>query len=681
MASQDEPVSPTGNAQTFSPPATSTPDGQRPGSVVSSHMTDIPSEDEADGNASTSAPKTHQTRESGSVIRPETAMTAASSKIWGGARKNLGVGKRGSGTSTTSSALGTSPSLTSRSHVPSLTSNAFFHPMSSQKLQAQRAGASRPLATAQPPPAAPQPQFGDLPDNATDIDGSVIHDFAPSPVAQHGPPVQFQHVMYSEEQRQLPSRGTDFTEHDTFDQATETTSPTGHYAGGSMSESVRPLRKASVPEKAHPHLDLSGGTTSLRDLKSFPSPMLKTPQSFRSTFLPGMLDRDQGQSGESRNAAGVEKLASTASSPRLNPIDSQLRPKTESTAVQHKFGKERNYEYFEGNTMFFFGGRWQNTRQRPINVATGLFVVIPCVLFFVFEAPWLWHNISPAIPIIFAYLAYLCFSSFLHASISDPGILPRNLHQFPPLGPHEDPLRVDPPTNDWTLIKSAEPTAAAMEFPVKHCRTCNIWRPPRAHHCRLCDNCVETHDHHCVWLNNCVGKRNYRYFFTFVSSATILSLYLIGASLAQLIVYMKQENISFAKSTNHFRVSLALVILGVFAFLYPAALMGYHIFLMARGETTREFMNSHKFTKSERYRPFDQASFWRNILAVLCRPRTPSYYQFKKSYENGDQRLGLHRDQRPVLDSRGLEMDAVKPPSQGGFQGPVALRGSSQGEP
>ncbi|KAL6866699.1 DHHC palmitoyltransferase domain-containing protein [Trichoderma novae-zelandiae] len=682
--SPDSPVSPRSgsNNQAFPPRTTaSTPNERRPDSVVSSHMTDIASEDEADGNASTSAPKTHHTRESGSVIRPETAKTGASSRAWGGARKNLGVGNRGSGTSTTSSALGLSSSVTSRSHVPSLTSNAFFHPMSSQKLQAQRAVAARPLATAQPP-AAPQPQFGDLPDNATDVDGSVIHDFAPSPVAHHGPPVQFQHVMYSEDQRHLPSRGTDFTEHDAFDQATETTtSPTGHYAGGSMSESVRPLRKASVPEKAPPHLDLSRGG-NLRDLRSFPSPMLKTPRSFGSTFLPGMSDRDQAQNAENRNAAGVEKLASTASSPRLNPVDSQLRPKTESTAVHHKLSRRhRNYEYFEGNTMFLFGGRWQNTRQRPINVATGLFVVLPCVLFFVFEAPFLWRHVSPAVPVIFAYLAYLCFSSFLHASISDPGILPRNLHQFPPLAPHEDPLRVDPPTNDWTLIKSAEPTAAAMEFPVKHCRTCNIWRPPRAHHCRLCDNCIETHDHHCVWLNNCVGKRNYRYFFTFVSSATVLSLYLIGASLAQLIVYANQHDISFGKSVNHFRVSLALVILGIFSFLYPAALMGYHVFLMARGETTREFMNSHKFTKNERYRPFDQASFWRNILAVLCRPRTPSYYQFKKSYENGDQRLGLRRDQRPALDSRGLEMDAVKPSSQGGFQGPVALRGSSQGEP
>jgi palmitoyltransferase ZDHHC9/14/18 len=187
-----------------------------------------------------------------------------------------------------------------------------------------------------------------------------------------------------------------------------------------MSESVRPLRKASNPEKSPPHLDLSGD----KNMRGFPSPMLKTPKSFGSTFLPGLgdRDRDQSQSGQNRNTAGVEKLGSTASSPRLNAVDSQHRPKTESTAASHKIRKQRNYEYFEGNTMFWFGGRWQNTRQRPINIATGVFIVLPCVLFFVFEAPWLWHHVSPAIPIIFTYLAYICFSSFLHASISDPGV-------------------------------------------------------------------------------------------------------------------------------------------------------------------------------------------------------------------------------------------------------------------
>lgn len=161
--------------------------------------------------------------------------------------------------------------------------------------------------------------------------------------------------------------------------------------------------------------------------------------------------------------------------------------------------------------------------KKGINIATGLLVVLPCVLFFVFSAPWLWHNISPAIPIIFAYIFYICMSSFFHASTSDPGILPRNIQQMPPADEDEDPLRLGPAVNDWVMIKSAQSTTAAMEVPTKYCRTCNIWRPPRAHHCRVCDNCIETQDHHCVWLNNCVGRRNYRYFFTFVTTASLLA--------------------------------------------------------------------------------------------------------------------------------------------------------------
>jgi palmitoyltransferase ZDHHC9/14/18 len=213
-----------------------------------------------------------------------------------------------------------------------------------------------------------------------------------------------------------------------------------------------------------------------------------------------------------------------------------------------------------------------------------------------------------------------------------------------------------------------------MEVPVKHCRTCNIWRPPRAHHCRLCDNCIETHDHHCVWLNNCVGRRNYRYFFAFIASTTILSLYLIGASLTQILVHMTQAGISFGDSINEFRVPFAMVIFGFLGFLYPAALTVYHIWLMARGETTRELMHSQKFIKKERYRAFTQKSVLKNWTVVLCRPRPPSYYQFKKKYVEGDQRLGERKDRRARKESvNGMEMQAVKPTGSS-FQGPVSLR-------
>ncbi|KAJ3962086.1 Eukaryotic peptide chain release factor GTP-binding subunit [Colletotrichum tropicale] len=654
----------------------------RPGppSIISSRMTDIASDD--GGEAATQQtlsenPRRKSGMASETVSRPGTAKTGMS-----GSREGWRRGppprlnyitslheKRGSigGGSTAGSVNTRPPSSASRSHVPSLTSSAFFRPMSSQKLQAQRGGASRPSTqNRQQPtledaePAEPSPAAAAaVASGGPNARHSVISNPVSNPVAR----LQRQ-LSGDGEGRPPPSRGTEYTDQGTYDRITANTSPThGHYPAGSMSESVTPIYRQQRNSR-----NLSVNVDRRFRDRGNQSPA-KSPRSFRSSFLlPGRSDGEQNKSN--RSLPGAEKLSSNASTPRLNPVDSS-RPADKNNLRKSKTNLGYVFEYFEGNTVFCLGGRFQNTKHRPVNVATGLFIIIPAVLFFIFSAPWIWHNISPAIPITFAYLFYICISSFLHASVSDPGILPRNLHVFPPLEPTEDPLRLGPPTNDWTLIKSAESSTAAMEVPVKHCRTCNIWRPPRAHHCRLCDNCIETHDHHCVWLNNCVGRRNYRYFFAFVSSATFLSLYLMGASLAQILIHMNLSGISFGQSIDDFRVPFAMVIYGFISFLYPAALMGYHIFLMARGETTREYINSHKFIKKERFRAFTQGSMLKNWIVVLCRPRPPTYYQFKKRYNSGDQRLGAYREQ-PKGDSQGMEMHSVKPAS--GFQGPVSLR-------
>ncbi|KJZ72558.1 Palmitoyltransferase ERF2 [Hirsutella minnesotensis 3608] len=633
-------------------------------SVVSSRMTDIGSEDCADARQQ-QQPSIAQPKGTDAGSRPETARTGVSSKAPGPSQSrrksytSAPSAKRGSITSMSNTSTGRAPSLTTKTHVPSLTSNAFFRPMSSQKLQAQRSGASRATSIVQPP--QPQQQLQDLDDAATDLGGSVVLDTS---LAQSSAPAYQKQEPGSNTRVTSLGQGTSGLE--SFDRVTRNTSVShGHRQNGSQSGSDRPLRRGSdARNPLKVNID-----KSTRELGNLPSPM-KSSRSFRSSFLLPA----RSEQGRNRDTEGAEKLTSTNSSPRLRPVDSQGRPQTQSEQKSRAKGQGRVHQYFDGNTIFCFGGRWQNTKHRPVNVATGLFVVVPCILFYIFEAPWLWHNISPAIPIIFAYLSYICVSSFLHASVSDPGILPRNLHRFPPVSENDDPLRVGPPTNDWTLIKSAEGTAAAMEVPVKHCRTCNIWRPPRAHHCRLCDNCIENHDHHCVWLNNCVGKRNYRFFFTFVTSATILSAYLIATSLAQILIHMNRESITFGQAIDHFRVPFALAILGFIEFIYPAALMGYHLFLMGRGETTREYMNSHKFIKKERYRTFSQGSILKNFVAVLCRPRPPTYYRFKNGYQQGDQRLGIRRSQRARKNSQGLEMDPVQPGSARGFQGPVALR-------
>lgn len=231
------------------------------------------------------------------------------------------------------------------------------------------------------------------------------------------------------------------------------------------------------------------------------------------------------------------------------------------------------------------------------------------------------------------------------------------------------------------MVVSATGTNAAMEVPTKYCKSCNIWRPPRAHHCRICDNCVETQDHHCVWLNNCVGRRNYRYFFVFVCATTLLGLFLLGASLAHILIWRARNAASFGQAINHWRVPFAMTIYGLLGWAYPFSLGIYHLFLVGRGETTREYLNSHKFMKKDRHRPFTQGSLVKNWIAVLQRPRPPTYLHFKKEYEEGDQRFNPRKGKRtaPLTAEQqggGLEMQDVS--NSQGFQGPAsrALRSS-----
>ena len=222
---------------------------------------------------------------------------------------------------------------------------------------------------------------------------------------------------------------------------------------------------------------------------------------------------------------------------------------------------------------------------------------------------------------------------------------------------------------------SSGAATAAMDVPTKYCKTCNIWRPPRCHHCRVCDNCIETQDHHCVWINNCVGRRNYRYFVAFVSSGSILGIFLIFASLGHCLHYQSVQGETFRQSIVQWKVPFAMMLYGLLATPYPICLWGYHLYLMGRGETTREYLNSHKFLKRDRHRPFTQGNFLKNWIVVLLRPRTPTYLDFKQKYEPGDRRFGERRGnkQAPTQQHGGMEMQDVVN-LQPSFQGPTIVK-------
>jgi palmitoyltransferase ZDHHC9/14/18 len=157
-----------------------------------------------------------------------------------------------------------------------------------------------------------------------------------------------------------------------------------------------------------------------------------------------------------------------------------------------------------------------------------------------------------------------------------------------------------------------------------------------------------------------------------------MAFYVLGACLAHIIVYMNQEGLAFGQSLNCWRVSFSLVIYALLAFPYPLALMVYHLFLMARGETTREYLNSHKFVKSERHRAFTQESVIKNWIVVLCRPRPPSYMHFKQKYLEGDQRFGERRGKKAAPIVKGADEGAPGVEMQKLSNDPMAT-GSSGG--
>ncbi|KAG1321756.1 hypothetical protein G6F62_010643 [Rhizopus arrhizus] len=162
--------------------------------------------------------------------------------------------------------------------------------------------------------------------------------------------------------------------------------------------------------------------------------------------------------------------------------------------------KVKNYQIFPGNTRFLCGGRLVTSKDYRAFIAALLIFITPVVLFCIFTCPFLWNEVHPAIPIIFAYLFILAFASMLKTSWTDPGIIPRNLDTQEEI--EENASSINPSIISGIYQKEIQ--IKNTSWSLKYCDTCKIYRPPRASHCRQCDNCVEYEDHHCIWLNNCV---------------------------------------------------------------------------------------------------------------------------------------------------------------------------------
>ncbi|KAH3735750.1 hypothetical protein DPMN_042285 [Dreissena polymorpha] len=239
--------------------------------------------------------------------------------------------------------------------------------------------------------------------------------------------------------------------------------------------------------------------------------------------------------------------------------DQSYKPVSDSPAkFEGKMSKKvRKWEVFPGKNKFCCNGRIMMARQNGIFYFTCTLIIATCGLFFGFDCPYLAVHVTPAIPAVGGALFVFVMATLFRTSFSDPGVIPRATpdeaadieRQIDIPNPGGPTAYRPPPRTKEVLIRG-------QVVKLKYCFTCKIFRPPRASHCSLCDNCVERFDHHCPWLGNCVGKRNYRFFYLFILSLSILCIYIFACVLTHLILRSQADNFLHAMRDSPARYPL-----------------------------------------------------------------------------------------------------------------------------
>jgi palmitoyltransferase ZDHHC9/14/18 len=190
--------------------------------------------------------------------------------------------------------------------------------------------------------------------------------------------------------------------------------------------------------------------------------------------------------------------------------------------------------------------------------------------------------------------------------------------------------RVDVHRDNREQPKAKLVNVNGIELEMKYCRTCKIFRPPRASHCSRCDCCVDRFDHHCPWTGTCIGRRNHRFFYYFVTLTFFLCIYATFTCLLQVGLLVSQSmspegpgNYSpYHDETLGQAIMSTLTLSPVsFIIILYSGVMGlslcglsvYHCYLIAINQTTNEQINKRY---KRRGNPYDHGK-WANIHEIL----------------------------------------------------------------
>ncbi|KAL3715643.1 hypothetical protein ACJRO7_007385 [Eucalyptus globulus] len=293
----------------------------------------------------------------------------------------------------------------------------------------------------------------------------------------------------------------------------------------------------------------------------------------------------------------------------------------------------RLYQVWKGSNRFFCGGRLIFGPDVASVLLSILLIAGPAIAFCI-RAHSKMEDHSYALPALIGgfILAVMDLIFLFVTSARDPGIVPRN--SKPPKS--DENFDATTPSMEWVngrtphmkLPRTKDVTVNGVPVKVKYCDPCLLFRPPRASHCSICNNCVQRFDHHCPWVGQCIGIRNYRFFFMFISTSTMLCIYVFAFSWIDLLQLKRAKN-SIWKAMSNDYLSDFLIIYCFVAVWFVGGLTVFHSYLISTNQTTYENFR-YRYDKKEN--PYNKGVMG-NLREVFFSKIPPSMNNFRAFVE------------------------------------------------
>ncbi|XP_019462841.1 PREDICTED: probable protein S-acyltransferase 5 [Lupinus angustifolius] len=319
----------------------------------------------------------------------------------------------------------------------------------------------------------------------------------------------------------------------------------------------------------------------------------------------------------------------------------------------------RAYRVWKGNNVFLLQGRLIFGPDAKSILLSIFLIIAPVVVFCVFVARKLIHDFPHhygwSIMIVVIVHTLFVLIILVLTSGRDPGIMPRNTH--PPEPDDNDVFAaINNDRCQWPRFPLTKNVIVnGISVKIKYCDTCMLYRPPRCSHCSTCNNCVEKFDHHCPWVGQCIGLRNYRYYYTFLVSSTLLCLYIHAFCWVYITKIMGSEEISIWRAMIKTPASIVLIIYTFVSVWFVGGLTVFHTYLISRNKSTYEnFRNQYE----QQANPYDRGMI-ENFKQIFCTSIPPSKNKFRSKIpipkEPSD--LSASRNLHPLIKTRKTRQD------------------------